>query len=110
VQQKMSGDNKKGVEEDQERQVVDEEHEEKSDLRGDYGNVALLLLLYVLQGIPLGISGAVRIMLTNRGVSFKELAILSFASYPFTSAYFSQSEVSIKRSFINLNATPSFEQ
>ncbi|KAG5680973.1 hypothetical protein PVAND_010447 [Polypedilum vanderplanki] len=89
----MSVDNKKIVRQDQEHQLTikeeekeqqEEEEEEESDLRGDYGNVAILLFLYILQGIPLGISSAVRILLTNRGVSYKELAILSFASYPFT--------------------------
>ena len=30
--------------------------EEKANLEGDYNNVALLLLLYILQGIPLGLS------------------------------------------------------
>jgi hypothetical protein len=34
---------------------VKEGQEETSDLRGDYGNVAILFLLYILQGIPLGI-------------------------------------------------------
>lgn len=61
------------------------EEEENSDLTGDYKNVAILLFLYILQGIPIGISSAMRILLQNRGVSYKEQAILSFASYPFTS-------------------------
>lgn len=59
--------------------------EEESNLKGDYGNVAILLFLYILQGIPLGISSAVRILLQNRGVSYKEQALFSLASYPFTS-------------------------
>jgi PAT family acetyl-CoA transporter-like MFS transporter 1 len=88
----MGSDNKKNVVEDQEQQQVaveeeEEEKEEESDLRGDYRNVAILVFLYILQGIPLGISGAVRILLVDRGVSYQDLAILSFASYPFTSAY-----------------------
>lgn len=60
--------------------------EEESNLKGDYGNVAILLFLYILQGIPLGISSAVRILLQNRGVSYKEQALFSLASYPFTSS------------------------
>lgn len=63
--------------------------EEESNLKGDYGNVAILLFLYILQGIPLGISSAVRILLQNRGVSYKEQALFSLASYPFTSKSFS---------------------
>ena len=59
--------------------------EEPSNLKGDYGNVMILLFLYILQGVPLGISSAVRILLQNRGVSFKEQALYSLSSYPFTS-------------------------
>lgn len=79
-------DNKNDVAEDQDQnQNPHDEEEEESDLRGDYGNVAILLFLYILQGIPLGISSAVRILLTNRGVSYKEQSLFSFAAYPFTS-------------------------
>lgn len=56
----------------------------KSDLSGDYKNIAILLLLYLLQGIPLGITYAIPILLQNRGVSYKDQAAFSFAFYPFT--------------------------
>ncbi|XP_070491955.1 acetyl-coenzyme A transporter 1-like [Chironomus tepperi] len=75
-------------EENENRKIVVEDHvppeEEESNLKGDYRNVAILLFLYILQGIPLGISSAVRILLQNRGVSYKEQAIFSLAAYPFT--------------------------
>lgn len=78
--------------------------EERGNLKGDYGNVAILLFLYLLQGlfnqfiinfhhstlnkistgIPLGISSAVPILLQNRGVTYAEQAIFTFAFYPFT--------------------------
>lgn len=67
--------------------IEEENTEEESNLKGDYGNVAILLFLYILQGIPLGISSAVRILLQNRGVSYKEQALFSLASYPFTSNF-----------------------
>lgn len=35
-------------------------------------------------GIPLGIGAAIPILLQNRGVSYAEQAIFSFAFYPFT--------------------------
>lgn len=47
---------------------------EPSDLRGDYGNIAILFFLYVLQGIPLGIGQAIPMLLQNRGASYKEQA------------------------------------
>jgi PAT family acetyl-CoA transporter-like MFS transporter 1 len=70
-----------------EEMKIEEVVEEESNLKGDYGNVAILLFLYILQGIPLGISSAVRILLQNRGVSYKEQALFSLASYPFTSNF-----------------------
>lgn len=36
------------------------------------------------KGIPLGISSAVPILLQNRGVTYAEQAIFTFAFYPFT--------------------------
>lgn len=35
--------------------VENHENHEPGDLRGDYGNFAILFFLYLLQGIPLGI-------------------------------------------------------
>lgn len=34
----------------QEHQHNDQEHHEKSDLKGDYSNIAILFFLYLLQG------------------------------------------------------------
>ena len=50
------------------------DNHEPSDLRGDYGNIAILFFLYVLQGIPLGIGQAIPMLLQNRGASYKEQA------------------------------------
>lgn len=47
---------------------------ETSDLRNDYGNIAILFFLYLLQGIPLGIGQAIPMLLQNRGASYKEQA------------------------------------
>lgn len=69
--------------EDQSGKTVCDDHE-TSNLSGDYRNIAILLLMYLLQGIPLGITYAIPILLQNRGVSYKEQAAFSFAFYPFT--------------------------
>lgn len=55
-----------------------------SNLRGDYGNIAFLLLLYVLQGVPIGLSSAVPLLLQNRKVSYSEQALFSFVTWPFS--------------------------
>ncbi|KAK7593139.1 hypothetical protein V9T40_007891 [Parthenolecanium corni] len=38
----------------------------------DRWNIALLLFLYLLQGIPLGLSAAIPIILTNRKIDYKD--------------------------------------
>lgn len=48
------------------------EHHGRSNLKGDRGNIALLFFLYTLQGIPLGLSAAIPMILQNRGVSYKQ--------------------------------------
>lgn len=53
-------------------------------LRGDRANIALLLFLYILQGIPLGLAGAVPMILSSRKVSYSEQAMFSFVYWPFS--------------------------
>lgn len=55
-----------------------------TDLRGDRLNIAFLLLLYVLQGIPLGVTSAVPLLLQKRKVSYTDQALFSFVSWPFS--------------------------
>lgn len=51
----------------------------KNNEKGDGWNIALLLFLYLLQGIPLGLSAAIPIILQNRKVSYKDqVSILNF--------------------------------
>ncbi|CAO1416279.1 unnamed protein product [Diamesa tonsa] len=63
---------------------VEEHHEEQSNLSGDYGNIAILFFLYLLQGIPIGLTAAIPMLLQNRGASYKEQAEFSFAHWPFS--------------------------
>lgn len=60
------------------------EQHEKSDLTGDWGNIAILFFLYLLQGIPLGVGQAVPMLLQNRGASYKQQAEFSLAYWPFS--------------------------
>lgn len=53
-------------------------------IKGDEWNIALLFLLYLLQGIPLGLASAIPLILQNHGASFKQQAEFSFAHWPFS--------------------------
>jgi len=53
-------------------------------LEGDRLNIALLMFLYVLQGIPLGIAASIPYLLTSRHISYKEQAMFSFVFWPFS--------------------------
>jgi hypothetical protein len=46
--------------------------EEGGYLNGDKYNIAILFFLYVLQGVPLGLSSAIPMYLQNRGVSYRQ--------------------------------------
>lgn len=52
--------------------------------QGDVLNIALLLVLYTLQGIPMGLAGSLPVILKERGIGFADLALLSLASLPFS--------------------------
>lgn len=53
-------------------------------IRGELGNVLLLLFLYVLQGIPLGLAGSIPLILQSRNVSYRDQAFFSFVFWPFS--------------------------
>lgn len=56
----------------------------KSTLKKDYGNIALLMFLYFLQGIPLGLTGSLPFILSSRKVSYADQGTFSFAFWPFS--------------------------
>ncbi|XP_074535367.1 acetyl-coenzyme A transporter 1 [Halichoeres trimaculatus] len=56
----------------------------KPGIRGELGNVVLLLFLYVLQGIPLGLAGSIPLILQSKNVSYKDQAFFSFVFWPFS--------------------------
>lgn len=58
--------------------------DEKTDIRGDRANVALLFFLYLLQGIPIGLTASIPMLLQNRGASYSQQAEFSFATWPFS--------------------------
>lgn len=62
---------------EKDKSVEDGVHEsnhvhECSDLRGDEKSIAILLFLYLLQGIPLGLCGSIPMLLQNRHVSYRQ--------------------------------------
>lgn len=59
--------------------------EAKPSLKGEYGNIALLLLLYTLQGIPMGLFGFVNMEVKEifKG-SFSEQGTFMLAAWPFS--------------------------
>lgn len=61
-----------------------QKEEEEADQEGDGLNIALLFFLYLLQGIPLGLTAAIPMILQNRGASYKQQAEFSFVYWPFS--------------------------
>lgn len=61
-----------------------ETKKEEEGSKHDRLNIAVLLFLYVLQGIPLGLSGSIPLILSSRHVSYKEQAMFSFVYWPFS--------------------------
>lgn len=62
----------------------EEDRHEPSNLDGDRMNIAVLFFLYLLQGIPIGLTAAIPMLLQNRGASYKQQAEFSFAVWPFS--------------------------
>ncbi|GLD57110.1 acetyl-coenzyme A transporter 1 [Lates japonicus] len=62
----------------------DRRHRVRPGIRGELGNVLLLLFLYVLQGIPLGLAGSIPLILQSKSVSYKDQAFFSLVFWPFS--------------------------
>lgn len=62
----------------------DDNEQERPNLRGDRGNVALLTLLYFMQGIVAGLSASMPLLLQNYGASYTQQAQFSMALWPFS--------------------------
>lgn len=53
-------------------------------LAKDKGSILLLLLLYILQGIPLGLAGSLPIILQTKKIGYRQQAMFSLVSWPFS--------------------------
>lgn len=56
----------------------------RRELKDDFGSILLLLLLYLLQGIPLGLIAAIPLLLQSKGITYAQQAVFSFAYWPFS--------------------------
>ena len=67
--------------------TVDEESEKKStipNVRKDLYKIFLLIFLYLLQGVPIGLTGSIPYILSSRKVSYTDQGTFSFALWPFS--------------------------
>lgn len=56
----------------------------RKGIKGDLGNITLLVILYLLQGVPLGLCfGSIPFLLKSK-LSFSDLALFSLSSYPYS--------------------------
>lgn len=61
---------------------------ELPDLHGDRRNIAILFLLYLLQGIPMGLAAAIPMLMQTHGVSYKQqVNFYNFSCYKPSSCY-----------------------
>ena len=52
--------------------------------KDDRLSIAILLVLYTLQGIPMGLCGSIPLILKEKGVSYESLSLFSLVSLPFS--------------------------
>ncbi|KAL3087794.1 hypothetical protein niasHT_029558 [Heterodera trifolii] len=56
----------------------------RNELKDDFGSILLLLLLYLLQGVPLGLIAAIPLILQSKEITYSQQAVFSFAYWPFS--------------------------
>ena len=69
---------------DIETQFSEPSGNERSSLWDDKESVMILLLLYTLQGIPMGLSGSIPLIMKDSGASYGDLSMFSMVSLPFS--------------------------
>jgi len=52
--------------------------------RGDWAAIGLLMLLYTLQGVPMGLGGSIPFLMQAKGISLTEQAKFSVIAWPFS--------------------------
>ncbi|XP_034832328.1 acetyl-coenzyme A transporter 1 [Maniola hyperantus] len=75
---------KRSLDKEQLLENGDPSNASQSNIKGDEINIAVLLFLYTLQGIPLGLAGAIPMLLQNRGITYTQQAEFSFVNWPFS--------------------------
>lgn len=53
-------------------------------LSKDKGSIILLLILYILQGVPIGLAASIPIILQTKKIGYRQQALFSLVSWPFT--------------------------
>ncbi|XP_001944982.1 acetyl-coenzyme A transporter 1 [Acyrthosiphon pisum] len=80
----MPSSNINGNEKEKSAGVYDS-NSSQPNLKGDWLNFFLLLLLYTMQGFPLGLTSAIPILLQSQNdVSYQDQALFSLAAWPFS--------------------------
>ncbi|GFR97286.1 acetyl-coenzyme A transporter 1-like [Elysia marginata] len=80
----MASSSHRGHDSDEDDRDGGENGEKGKGIRGDLHSIMLLMFLYILQGIPLGLSGSIPMLLQSRNVSYKEQAVFSLVYWPFS--------------------------
>ncbi|XP_023936092.2 acetyl-coenzyme A transporter 1 [Bicyclus anynana] len=75
---------KRSLDKEQLLENGDPSNTSQSNIKGDEINISVLLFLYTLQGIPLGLAGAIPMLLQNRGITYTQQAEFSFVNWPFS--------------------------
>ena len=65
-------------------EIVEPNKRSSDGLKKDRWNIMLLLLLYTLQGIPIGLSASIPMVLQAKKIGYRQQAIFSFVSWPFS--------------------------
>ena len=61
-----------------------DKHSMRERIKKDKTSIMLLLLLYILQGIPIGLASSVPILLQTKKIGYRQQALFSLVSWPFT--------------------------
>lgn len=67
-----------------ERSIIKNDDNNDNTKHNDIFNIMILVLLYTLQGIPMGLHSSLPLIMKERGISYEGLSLFSLVSLPFS--------------------------
>lgn len=80
----ISGSQQNGDEIEKQPLQLQQQQQNESPKKSDFSNICFLFFLYLLQGVPLGLTASLPYILSSKKASYSDQGTFSLATWPFS--------------------------